>query len=94
MSLSRELSSGATACCPGRLGRSPHTLRRSSSSPSTQAELAAELVQQLRQGFQEQYLTRELVADVLRCGSQEEAVRALLDRPAPGWEALPRPTTP
>ena len=63
------------------------------SSRSTQAELAAELVQQLRQGFQEQYLTRELVADVLRCGSPEEAVRALLDRPAPGWEALPRPAT-
>ena len=51
-------------------------------------------MQQLRQGFQEQYLTREIVADVLRCGSQEEAVRALLDRPAPGWEALPRPTIP
>ena len=59
---------------------------------STQAELAAELVQTLRQGFQEQYLTPELVEAVLRSASPEEAVRGLLERPAPGWEALPRPT--
>ena len=60
---------------------------------ATQAELAAELVQTLRQGFQEQYLTPELVADVLRSASPEEAVRGLLERPAPGWEALARPST-
>lgn len=76
-------------CCPSRLGHSGVVPCR----VDLQAEIAAELVQQLRQGFQEQYLTRELVADVLRCGSQEEAVRALLDRPKPGGKrchSLPR----
>ena len=37
-------------------------------------------MQTLRQGFQEQYLTPELVADVLRSASPEEAVRGLLER--------------
>ena len=50
-------------------------------------------MQTLRQGFQEQYLTPELVADVLRSASPEEAVSGLLERPAPGWEALARPST-
>ena len=43
-------------------------------------EMAAELVQQLRVGFQSQYLTRELVEEILACGSKEEAVAMLLGR--------------
>ena len=37
-------------------------------------------MQTLRQGFQEQYLTPERVADVLRCASPEEAVRGHLEK--------------